>query len=174
VKDAKKPIISTTVVILLVLAVAGPASSVMTNDQAPCLVQGYFSFQTQSNSPTYLPDVNLNWNGQYSAFDSIGQVRSFNLLPDMPWMMDLKDINYGGGISLMGNYSFSPQQFNSLSLECYRDPIFDGNKPVPTEPASAPTGKVQLNHAIPEPFALALLAFGGALFLKNHRRRIQA
>jgi hypothetical protein len=171
-KHVGTPSIIATVFILLIFT--GTASSAITNDQAPCLVQGFFSFQIQSNSSTYSPDVNLTWNGQYSAFDPFSQTRVFNPLPDELWSTDLRDANYEGGISLMGNYSFNPQQFSSLSPECYRDPIFDDNKPVPTEPASAPTGEVQINHAIPEPFAPALLAFGGVLFLKNRRRRIQA
>jgi hypothetical protein len=172
VKHVETPLIFATASFLLVFA--GPAASAMTSEQSPCLIQGFFSFQTQSNSPTYSPDVNLNWNGQYSAFDPIGQVRSFNLLADETWPMDFQDTNSGGGISLMGDYSFNPQQFNSLSLECYRDPIFDGNKTVPSEPASVSGNEVHLNTAIPEPLSLLLLATGAALFLRKRGSQIRS
>ena len=90
----------------------------------------------------------------------------------------LGTITVTGGNSLSTTFNLLPYDNlggNTLTLNSFRDLDFNSSSPAYAGASSNPTSFVVINPALePEPTSAAvILLFGGASFLRRHRRRFQ-
>jgi hypothetical protein len=150
------------------LILAGAVQCAISGEAEEGNGHGYFSFYAAAYPPTGPTGTFANGNTLSYSGAMDGQVSPPSLFLNDSWGDEPQSNPPGQGLNLLGSFS-SFSSPGAGTLDCYRDPIFDGNKSVPNEPASVSDDQVDFNSAIPEPLGILMLATGAALILRNRR-----